>query len=240
VRRLSLSDSVDLGASILGDITDLTDAISKLLSDAMVTSEYHARPRRWATGLEIEEDDEGNPIDPFGQKRLLQSEDPQTKFGQLDGARLDGYSDLIATLTQQVGSLTGLPPHYLGLHGDQPANADGVKAAETQLVVAAYEAQRQLSDPWRSVAWLLDAVRTRTAPDPATLRDWSVSWQSPEIRTPAQQADAALKHRAVGIPLEYVVRHLLDYPADEIDALVSAARADVLLGGMNTGKGMTL
>src|SRR5699024_5378356 len=98
-----------------------------------VTSEYFARPRRWATGLEIEEDDDGRPIDPFGDSRLLQSEDPETKFGQLDPARLDGYNDLSAMLTQHIGALTGLPPHYLGLHGDQPANADSVRAAESQL-----------------------------------------------------------------------------------------------------------
>lgn len=246
VRRLSLSDPETTGLSILDDITDLTDAIAKLLGDAMVTSEFHARPRRWATGLEIEErpvlddhgqpliDDDGEPVmepvDPFGKGRFLHSESPDTKFGQLDGARLDGYSDLIATLTQQIGSLTGLPPHYLGLHGDQPPSAEAVKAAETQLVVAAYEAQRQLTDPWRTVAWLLNGVITATTPVRADLRSWSVEWQSPETRTPAQQADAALKHRQIGVPLAYVVRHMLDYPADEIDGLVADARTETALG----------
>src|SRR5699024_7635825 len=121
LRRTSTDDHD--GTSAVADVLDLTDALAKLLQDAMVTSEYFARPRRWATGLEIEEDDDGRPIDPFGDSRLLQSEDPETKFGQLDPARLDGYNDLSAMLTQHIGALTGLPPHYLGLHGDQPANA---------------------------------------------------------------------------------------------------------------------
>jgi hypothetical protein len=251
VRMRSLGDD-PTGASILDDITDLTDAIAKLLSDAMVTSEFYARPRRWATGLEIEErpvvDVDGQPkldadtgeplyevVDPFASGRHLQSESPETKFGQLEASRLDGYADLIATLTQQVGSLTGLPPHYLGLHGDQPASSDGVKAAETQLVVAAYEAQRELSEPWRDVAWILSAVSTGTAPDPAHRRDWSVAWQSPEIRTPAQAADAALKHRQVGVPLRYVLRYLLGdtYPPSEVDAIAAAARTDALMGSLN-------
>lgn len=229
IRRESLGDGFS-GHSALDDVIDLTDAVAKLLSDAMVTSEFHARPRRWATGLEIETDEDGRPIDPFSKGRLLQSEDPATRFGQLDGARLDGYSDLIATLTQQIGCLTGLPPHYLGLHGDQPTSSDSVKAAETQLVVAAYAAQRQLSRPWSTVAWLLEAVVAEGAAVAGNRRDWTVVWESPEIRTPAQQADAALKHRQIGVPMEYVLRHLLDYPADELDAIVTASRTDALLG----------
>src|SRR5690625_7911867 len=97
----------------------------------MVSSEYYAKARRWATGLEIMEDEDGKAIDPFGRSRLLQSEDPETKFGQLPAATPQGQVELIATLTQQIGALTGLPAHYLGLHGDEPASAEGVRAAAT-------------------------------------------------------------------------------------------------------------
>src|SRR5699024_5554631 len=116
---------------------------------------------------------------------------------------MSGYASLIATITQQIGSLTGLPPHYLGLHGDQPANADGVRAAEAQLASAAYSDQRQLNSPWSRVAQLLSAVGNE-AIDP-TESNWKPVYPSPEIRTPAQAADAALKQRDIGIPLETVL-----------------------------------
>lgn len=237
VRRHSLSDSPIFGASIVDDIADLTDATAKLLSDAMVTSEYFARPRRWATGLEIEEDEDGNPIDPFGESRLLQSESPETKFGQLDASRLDGYSDLIATLTQQIGSLTGIPPHYLGLHGDQPPNADGVKAAETQLVSRAYDEQLPLTDDWSTVAWLLDAVVRKVPALPETLPLWSVHWDNPEIRTDGQAADAAIKQRSIGVPLDWVLRETLRVDPGEVDDMVRSARTDAVLRITSGGTG---
>src|SRR5699024_339820 len=53
--REQSSEDVE-GTSAVEDILDLTDAQAKILADAMVTSEHFARPRRWATGLEIEED----------------------------------------------------------------------------------------------------------------------------------------------------------------------------------------
>src|SRR5699024_3308982 len=107
IRHMSSDDHH--GTSVAADILDLTDAQNKLMADAMVTSESYARPRRWATGLEIEEDEDGNPVDPFGRDRSLRSEDPDTKFGQFDPARLDSYADMSATITQMVGAMTGLP-----------------------------------------------------------------------------------------------------------------------------------
>lgn len=225
MRRLS-SDDLD-GSSAVWDILDLTEALIKVLSDALVTSEHYARPRRWATGLEIEEDEDGNIIDPFGDSRFLQSESPDTEFGQFAAVQLDGYTDLTATITQQIGSLTGLPPHYLGLHGDQPASADGTRAAEAQLASAAYSDHRVLGRSWARVAQLMAAVRNAGV-DP-TARDYRAEWSSPEIRTPAQAADAAGKERDMGIPLETVLVKTLGYTPAEAQRVVEAADRDALV-----------
>ena len=224
------------GTSAVEDILDLSDAQAKILSDAMVTSEHFARPRRWATGLEIEEDEEtGEIIDPFRKESHLQSESPDTKFGQFNSADLSGYENLIATITQQIGSLTGLPPHYLGLHGDQPANADGVRAAEAQLASAAYSDQRQLDTPWSRVAQLLRAVNDDGI-DPAGT-DAKPVYSSPEIRTPAQAADAALKQRDIGIPLETVLIETLGYSPDQAREISQVANRDSIASAAgNLGK----
>ena len=222
VRRSSLADPAT-GSPVVDDLVDLSDAVSKVLADAMVTSEFYARPRRWATGLEIEEDENGKAIDPFGEGRFLQSESPETEFGQLPGSRLDGYADMLATLTQQIGALSGLPPHYLGLHGDQPASADGIRAAEAQLTARARAEQRRVSSEWARVAWLLDAVTDGVPAIPSRLRAARVSWESPETSTPAMQADAAAKLRGIGVPLESVLVTHLGY--DETEAAQVAALA---------------
>lgn len=228
IRRRSLSDE-RTGASYVDDITDLSDAVAKLLADALVTSEYYVRPRRWATGLEIEEDAAGNVVDPFGRGRTLQSEDPETKFGQLDGARLDGYADLMATITQQIGAVTALPAHYLGLHGDQPANADSVRAAEAQLTARADDENRAAGRSWAAVGWLLDAVANGRPAEPLRRRDYGAVWDSPEIRTPAQAADVATKLRSIGVPLADVLADPLGWDADRIANTVAAADRAAML-----------
>lgn len=215
------------GVSEMADVLDLADALNKLMSDAMVTSEHFARPRRWATGLEIVEDDEGNVVNPFPSEatRLWQSEAPETKFGQFDGARLDGYSDLTATVTQQIGALTGLPPHYLGLHGDQPASADAIRSAEVSLSSRAYSLQRTFGMAWAEVAKLIMAVRDSMDP---TALDLDVLWASPETRTPAQSADAAVKLKDIGMPLSVILSDTLGMTPAQVDRIREAARAEAL------------
>lgn len=215
------------GVSEMADVIDLSDALNKLMADAMVTSEFFARPRRWATGLELVEDDEGNVVNPFPKEgnRLWQSEDPATKFGQFDGARLDGYGDLTATVTQQIGALSGLPAHYLGLNGDQPPSADAIRSAEASLVSRAYSLQRTFGMAWAEVARLIKAILTGT--DPA-LWDYETTWANPETRTPAQAADAAVKLRSVGMPLSVLLEDTLGMRPEQIGRVREAIRAEAL------------
>lgn len=222
------------GVSAVADILDLTDANAKALGDAMVSSEYYAKPRRWATGLEIQEDEDGNAVDPFGRSRLLQSEDPDTEFGQLPASGPAGQVQLIATLTQQIGALTGLPAHYLGLHGDQPASAEGVRAAETQLVMTSRTEMKYLTGPWARVAALLLAIEESGHPD-----DYRrvTQFDNPEIKTPAQAADAAGKLRDIGLPLETLLSDPLNYDPAAIPDIVAAANRENLLSNAQLGGG---
>ena len=223
------------GTSYVADVLDLSDALAKVLGDAMTTSEYFARPRRWATGLEIVEDDDGNAVDPFGEGRLMQSESPETKFGQLPSVGLDGYSDLVAVLTQQAGSLLGLPAHYLGLHGDQPPNSESVRASESQLVSTAYAEQRQLDPDWARVAGLLVAVAEPA--EPLDLDSHRPVWESPEIRTPAQAADSATKLHGIGVPLRELLTSPLGYSPSDAERIAGQARGELITrAGSQLGK----
>lgn len=215
------------GVSEMGDLLDLSDALNKLISDMMVTSEFFARPRRWVTGLEIVEDDDGNAVNPFSDEagKLWQSEDPDTKFGQFEPARLDGYTDAAALITQQIGALSTLPPHYLGLNGDQPPSADSIRSAEASLVSRVYTIQRTFGTAWSDVARLIVGVRDQVDP---TSVDIETIWASPETRTPAQSADAAQKLKAIGLPLPIILSDVMGMTPEQVERVREASRAEAL------------
>ena len=179
------------------------------------------------TGLEVIEDEDGNVVNPFASEagRIWQSEDPETKFGQFDAARLDGYADALATLTQQIGALAGLPPHYLGLHGDQPASADAIRSSEASLVATCIARQRTFGAAWAEVARLVIAVRDGV--DPASV-DVETVWANAETRTPAQAADAASKLAQIGVPLTFLMDTTLGFSPEQIERMRQLRRSDAL------------
>lgn len=222
--RRTSADDVN-GTSVIEDIVDLSDALNKLLADMMVTSEEAARPKRWATGLEVMEDTDGNPVNPFGAGRFLQSESPDTKFGQLPGASLDTYTGAIQTIQTMIGGLSGLPPHYLGVHGTQPANAESVRATEAQMTSKAFSEQRGMDTPLGRVGALLLAVADGVDPRTVSLLP---EWDDPEIRTPGQAADAAAKLSGIGVGLSTLLTEVMHWTPERAEKAVTAARTDAV------------
>lgn len=196
------------GESELVDVMGLIDAIGKLCTDMLVTSEYHAMPRRWATGIEI----------PNGPDReRLQAEvaaywDRATKdktwlagtgvdFGQFREADLSNFVSAVNLLTSMVAAIGGLPPDDLGLTTTNPASAEARRAADTTLVLRTKEKHQSFSGSHERVMTLAVAARDgkpvwEVAP---SMRNMETFWRDPEIQTVAQTADAAVKLHESGI-----------------------------------------
>lgn len=221
----------DWGTSEIEDLKPLVDGLNKSLADMMVSSEVAARPRRWATGVELVEepvlDDDGqeigtvetNPI-PEGHRAMI-SENPDAKFGQLPAADLAAYEASVRVILGQVMAVSTLPAHYVGVFSDNPASADALRAAEASLTARAEARQQTFGRAWEQVARLIVAVREGR--DPALIEDIRVEWCDAATRSVAQEADAVVKLFQAGIlPAPYALAKL-GYPDDEIGNILAAA-----------------
>lgn len=219
---------LDRGVSEMTDVLSLTDALVKLSTDMLTASEYAARPRRWASGVELVEDDEGAVVNPFPESdRMMISESPETKFGQLSGADLTGYENAVNVVMRQISAVSGLPEHLLGIGGDNPTSADSIRASEAALTARAEARQGTYGKAWTRVAQLMTAVRHGVDPNSV---DVAVTWADPSTRSVAQEADAIVKLHAAGIlPTTYALARL-GYDATEIEAIRIARRTEALDG----------
>jgi hypothetical protein len=225
------------GRSELADLLPLFDGLNKLHTDLMTGSEFHALPRRWATGITLPEkrDDNGQPTgevdtsELFSQTtgRVWVAEDTEAKLGEFGGSGLDGFGNAIATLTHALGALSGLPPHYLGLNGDQPASAEAINAAEASLVSKCRRKMRVLSGGWEEVMRLAAAIEAGRF-DP-TLERLETIWSSPETRSIAQAVDAASKAVAAGLMSEdFAAEFYLNLSPTQIERSRQLRRARLL------------
>lgn len=189
---------LDDGLSEMSDAIPLVDALVKLTTDLLTSSEYAARPRRWATGLELSEDPAtGAAVNPISEgDRLMVNEAPDGKFGQLPGADLAGYQTAIQTVMRLISATTGLPDHMLGLTGENPTSADSIRASEAALTAKAEAKQLTFGRAWGQVAALMAAVRDGSDPRASTI---TPTWADPSTRSAAQEADAVVKLHAAGI-----------------------------------------
>lgn len=233
VVNLRNSDRIldDYGASEIDDLMPLVDGLNKSLVDMMTTSEFVGRPRRWATGIELEEkpvidsdgnpvvDDDGNPVleavnpIPEGNRAMI-AENPEAKFGQLAAADLSGYEASVRIFLGQIMAVSTLPAHYVGVFTDNPASADALRASEASLTARAESRQETFGRAWEKVAKLMLAVLDQV--DPNMVDDVMVFWSEAGTRSMAQEADAAVKLFEVGLlPRAFTLRKL-GYSDEEI------------------------
>jgi hypothetical protein len=190
------------GRSDLIPAIPLQDAIDKELADMLVASEFAAFPQRVMTGVEVPTDESGAPLSSTELKaavgRLWVFENENAKVSQFAAADLNNYVNAIAMLLQHLAAQTRTPPHYL-LGQIVNVSGDALKAAETGLVAKVKRKQIDFSDSWEEAMRL--ALKLKGEGELSEAMGAEAIWRDPEYRSEGEQVDAAIKLRALGIPL---------------------------------------
>ncbi|MEU5957568.1 phage portal protein [Streptomyces sp. NPDC047525] len=195
-----------LGMDPISDLVNavpIQDAINKITMDALTASEMAAYPQRWVTGIEIQEDENGNPRAPFnvGLDKLLQAEDPNAKFGVFQPADLKNYVTLVDMLVQHLATVSRVPSHYFLVNSSNTPSGEAIISAEAGLVAKVRERMLHFGEAWERVIRLCFAVKNDKRRDAFEME---TRWRDPEYRTEAQHIDALLKLKQLDVPLEFL------------------------------------
>lgn len=184
-----------LGRSVFHDVIPLMDALNKIASDMMVSAEFHALPRRWATGLNSDDfvDEQGKQLETFSliAGRMWGTEAKEAKFGQFPEAMLENFHNTMKLLMQTSGKKLGLPSGYMSFATTNPPSADGIRAEEAQFVKRVERKLQLLGTKWERVAKLV--LLTLGYPKSNEMDTIEVLWRDPATPTMAQKADATVK-----------------------------------------------
>lgn len=223
------------GIAEFESIADLNDSLIKVATDMLVTSEASAMPRRWATGLEADVDDDGNIIDPYvGKTTTAISEAVDTKFGQFNASDLAAYRTATEIILRQISALSGIPPYACGLESQQATSADAIRASESALVAKAEQRQRDFGPSWARVFRLMTAISTN---QPLTQISAEISWGDPASRSVAQESDAVVKLFSAGLLSRSTALRKLGFSDDEISAELRASSAEAVIAALSRPQG---
>jgi hypothetical protein len=99
----------------VGPCMPIQDRLNQTVFDLLVAQTYAAAPQKWATGLYMQTDADGNPVVDLAafSKSLWITGDENAKFGSLPEANLKNIVEAIEQSLRVYGLLSQTPPHYL-------------------------------------------------------------------------------------------------------------------------------
>lgn len=145
------------GRSALKDVIPLQDALNKTVADMLVAMEFHALPQRWATGVQVEKDSQGNDLVPWksGDERVWWTASEKAQFGQFAQADLGGFLDVQDAFRLEICRKGFLPSYMVNTRRNSTAGGapSGVSLliAEGRLVKRVKDAQRDWGPEWCAV-----------------------------------------------------------------------------------------
>ncbi|MGH3541545.1 MAG: phage portal protein [Mycobacterium sp.] len=216
----------DLSGQTLGefeDVISVQDRINTEVLDRMVISAMQAYRQRWATGVDLT-DENGNPSGGFdpGADLLWNVADDNAKFGEFSPVDLVGVLKAVEADVQHLAAITRTPPHYL-LGAMINISGDALGAAETGLTSKVSERSQEFGESWEMVYQLAGKVRGQSVPD-----DCEVIWADPQFRTLTEMAAANVQLVTAGVPWRTRMA-LLDFTPSQIDRMQTERVSDAMI-----------
>lgn len=150
------ANNADLGAfgrSELESAIPVQDGLNKSVLDMLVAMEYSAYRQRWASGIEIDLDNEGNLIAPFkaGVDHLWVTQNPEARFGDFGTANLDQFLKVKDSFRIDMASVTGTPMYYLLPHTRGFPSGEAILRAESRFIAKVRDRQFAFGQTWSDI-----------------------------------------------------------------------------------------
>jgi hypothetical protein len=141
------------GRSELEDAIPVQDGMNKSVLDMLVAMEFSSYRQRWAAGIEIQYDTEGNAVAPFkaGVDHLWITENKDARFGDFDTANLEQFLKVKDGFRIDIASVTGTPLYYLLPHGRGFASGEAMRKAESRFIAKVRDRQTSFGQTWADV-----------------------------------------------------------------------------------------
>lgn len=213
------------------DILRKQDNVNFKEFNILVAEDSGAFPQRVTIGISIRRDANGNPVNPltFGPNRVvaLESSDPDNpNAGRVDQFPAYSTSDLLeakAAAIRELGWATRTSAIFM-LGGSSNVGADMIRALDDGHKTKVLEYQANFGEQLEDVFALSLLALNREPVD-----DIEIDWVSPEFRSPAELADAAIKMRQAGYSFKSIARLCGASPA-EVRQLVAEREAEIAAG----------
>jgi hypothetical protein len=226
VRFRERLDGESLG--IIKPLIPLQNRINEVVFSTLIALQYASFRQRWATGLAIPEDDNGQAVEPFkaAVDRLWVAEDATVKFGDFAQTETSGHAQQYNSAVSTMAAIGQINPSILtGSFDNVSADALAALQSTTQDKIGEYKVL--FGEAWESGFRLA----ARAAGDTAAAADTSaqVRWSDTSVRTIAQTVDALGKLATMlEVPVEELWEMIPDVSETDVQRWKAARQSNPL------------
>ncbi|MBX3243761.1 MAG: phage portal protein [Acidobacteria bacterium] len=199
------ANNADIGAFGRSEIEaaiPVQDGMNKAVLDMLVAMEFSAYRQRWAAGIEIEYDNEGQPVAPFkaGVDHLWLAQNPDARFGDFNTADLDQFLKVKDSFRVDIASVTGTPMYYLLPNSRSFPSGEALRKAETRFIAKVRERQAVFGQTWADVMAFALHIAGHKDVFPTT------RWEDPARLSEREELENILLRKQIGISDEQALR----------------------------------
>ena len=226
------ADIGNFGESELANAMPVQDALNKSVLDMLVAMEFVSFPQRYAAGIELDYDDEGNPIPPFksGVDRLWFTENPDATFGSLEVGDLEQFLKVKADFRIDMACVTGTPLYYFMLPNGNMPSGESLKKSETRFINKVRDRQESFGQVWEDV--INFALLIEGSKDVSLFGDW----EDPSPISEKEKLDNIVVKKEIGISDEQALIEA-GYGETDVAKMLEQKkeRSDVAMKSFNAG-----
>lgn len=223
------------GISELASAIPVQDALNKSVLDMLVAMEFASYRQRWASGIEIEYDEEtGKPIPPFtaGIERLWTTENPEAKFGDFEAANLEQFLSVKESFRIDLACVTGTPIWYfMQAKGDFPSG-EALRKSETRFTNKVRDRQEAFGQVWEDVMAFALMVENKGS----DIRLFA-EWEEPAPLSEREELENLLVKKELGISDEQALIEA-GYGENDVSRMLAEnqAKRDAMIDSFNAGE----
>jgi hypothetical protein len=204
------------GQSEIESVLSIQSRINGTVFNRILAAWFTSFRQRWATGIEIPLNDDGEKMEPFkaALDRLWISENADANFGEFGQTDLRPYLEAHERDVQDIAVITRTPRHYLFQTGQSPSG-DAIQSAESGLVAKGVGIMTVFSDP------LEESMRLGRlfAGNRENYVDSEIIWADPRTKNETANSQAIVTQWNAGLITRKIALEQLGYSPQQIEAM---------------------
>lgn len=218
VRFPNRLDTSGRSESEITQVMPIQRRINQTIYTRLLLEAAAAWRQRWVSGIDVDHDENGDPIPPFrmGVDKLLIAPDPDSKFGEFQASSTADLLNAVENDLRHAAVVTQTPPTLFAANSISNISAESLAVLEGGLTRKVEHKQQSFGEAFEYAMKLAGGLMGREIPS-----DIEIVWSNMELQSMAQKSNAFVQLRSAGLPLAYLLESVMGLTPQAIESITA-------------------